>query len=121
MSIWLWTSSTLNTYLKYSKGFFVDNMSDLLLHLSFCVRLLKLFLMQLRCCSILNLYSMKSVLSRPFTSQINWIFWNARRKQPSKSMEISRMACGGSNSAWIEIGAKPLAFKVSLQRDPERG
>ncbi|GBM15650.1 hypothetical protein AVEN_95271-1 [Araneus ventricosus] len=29
------------------------------------------------------------VLSRPFTSQINWIFWNARREKPSKYMEIS--------------------------------
>ncbi|GBN42615.1 hypothetical protein AVEN_91878-1 [Araneus ventricosus] len=54
------------------------------------------------------------LLSRPFTSQINWIFWKARRKKPSKSMEIGQMACGGSNSVWTEIGTKN-------QRDPERG
>ncbi|GBM63685.1 hypothetical protein AVEN_198690-1 [Araneus ventricosus] len=32
--------------------------------------------------------------SRPFTSQIKWIFWNARRKKPQKSMKISQIACG---------------------------
>ncbi|GBL83975.1 hypothetical protein AVEN_100856-1 [Araneus ventricosus] len=37
-------------------------------------------------------------ISRPFTSQINWIFWNARTKKPSKSIEISQMTCGGWNS-----------------------
>ncbi|GBM14805.1 U2-aranetoxin-Av1a [Araneus ventricosus] len=40
---------------------------------------------------------------------------------PYKSMEIRQIDCGGWNSAWTEIGAKTLVFKVSLQREPERG
>ncbi|GBN40446.1 hypothetical protein AVEN_35531-1 [Araneus ventricosus] len=59
---------------------------------------------------------MDSPLSRPFTSQINWIFWNARREKPSKSMVINQMACGGWNSAWTEIGAKALEFIKSRFR-----
>ncbi|GBL84067.1 hypothetical protein AVEN_100917-1 [Araneus ventricosus] len=45
------------------------------------------------------------LLSRTFTSQINWIFWNTRWRKPSKSMEISQMACDGWNSVWTKIGA----------------
>ncbi|GBN26129.1 hypothetical protein AVEN_265410-1 [Araneus ventricosus] len=56
----------------------------------------------------------KGLLTRPFTSQINRIFWNARSKKPSKSMEISQRACYGWNSVWTEIGEKN-------QRNPERG
>ncbi|GBM66716.1 hypothetical protein AVEN_197787-1 [Araneus ventricosus] len=33
----------------------------------------------------------------------------------------SQMVCGGWNSVWTEIGAKTVEFKISLQRDPERG
>ncbi|GBN87151.1 hypothetical protein AVEN_162155-1 [Araneus ventricosus] len=49
----------------------------------------------------------------PKSGQSFSIFWNARRKKSSKSMEISKMACGW-NSVWTEIGKKN-------QRDPERG
>ncbi|GBO06359.1 hypothetical protein AVEN_40272-1 [Araneus ventricosus] len=56
------------------------------------------------------------ILSRPFTPQINWIFWNATRKKPSKPMEINQMEYGGWNPVWTEIGEKTLEFKVSLQK-----
>ncbi|GBN82205.1 hypothetical protein AVEN_156193-1 [Araneus ventricosus] len=53
-----------------------------------------------------------------FTDKLDIL--NARRKNPSKSMEISQMAYDGWNSVGTEIGEKTPEFKVSLQREPER-
>ncbi|GBN99285.1 hypothetical protein AVEN_233480-1, partial [Araneus ventricosus] len=42
------------------------------------------------------------LLSRPFISQINWIFWNARRKKPSKSWKSAK---------WLVVAGIPSGLK----------